>query len=95
MKNEIFNDYAEKIIDLYKIPREEMFSKIKRMEVVDARQMVYYLCKKRNMSLTLIKKYMGDNGYDIGISSIRHGIRAMEDRIASDSDYKQIINKIK
>ena len=58
MKNEIFNDYVENIVDLYRIPKEELFSKVKRMEVVDARQMVYYLCKKRNMSLTLIKKYI-------------------------------------
>jgi chromosomal replication initiation ATPase DnaA len=95
MKNEIFNDYVERIVDVYKIPREEIFSKNKRMDVVDARQMVYYLCKKRNMSLTLIKKYMMENGYDIGLSTIRHGIQAMEDRITNDSDYKQIINKIK
>lgn len=95
MKNEIFNDYVEKIVDVYKIPKEEIFSKNKRMDVVDARQMLYYLCKKRNMSLTLIKRYMMDNGYDIGISTIRHGIASMEEKISNDSDYKQIINKIK
>lgn len=95
MKNQIFNDYVERIVDVYKIPREEIFTKIKRTEVVDARQMLYYLCKKRNMSLTIIKKYMMDNGYDIGLSTIRHGIKSMDDRIINDSDYKQIINQIK
>jgi chromosomal replication initiation ATPase DnaA len=94
MKNEIFNDYVERIVDVYKIPKEDIFSKIKRMEVVDARQMVYYLCKKRNMSLTLIKKYMMENGYDIGLSTIRHGISSMETRIANDSDYKQLIKNL-
>jgi chromosomal replication initiation ATPase DnaA len=46
MKNEIFSDYVEKIVDLYKIPREEIFSKIKRTDVVDARQMLFYLCNR-------------------------------------------------
>jgi chromosomal replication initiation ATPase DnaA len=95
MKNEIFNDYVERIVGLYKIPKEEIFSKIKRTDVVDARQMLYYLCNRRNISHTQIKRYLIDEGLEMTISTILHGIKVMEEKIANDSDYKQIINKIK
>lgn len=95
MKNEIFNDYVERIVGLYKIPKEDIFSKNKRMDVVDARQMLYYLCNRRNISHTQIKRYLIDEGLEMTISTILHGIKVMEEKIANDSDYKQIINKIK
>lgn len=95
MKNEIFNDYAERIVDVYKIPKEEIFSKNKRMDVVDARHLLYYLCFKRKMQISYIQRYMKINGYVIGHSSIIHGIKSVETKVNEDSDYKQIINKIK
>jgi chromosomal replication initiation ATPase DnaA len=95
MKNQIFNDYVEKVVDLYKIPREEMFTKVKRADVVDARQMLFYLCNRRNISHTQIKRHLIDEGFDMTISTILHGIKVMEEKIVNDSDYKQIINKIK
>jgi chromosomal replication initiation ATPase DnaA len=95
MKNEIFNDYVERIVGLYKIPKEDIFSKIKRTDVVDARQMLFYLCNRRNISHTQIKRYLIDEGLEMTISTILHGIKVMEEKITNDSDYKQIINKIK
>jgi chromosomal replication initiation ATPase DnaA len=95
MKYEIFNDYVEKIVDLYKIPREEVFSKNKKMELVDARHLIYYLCSMRKIQITYIQRYMDLNGYVVGHSSIIHGIKVMEEKIAHDSDYKQIFDKIK
>jgi len=95
MKNEIFNDYVEKVVDLYKIRREEIFSKNKRRELVDARHILYYLCYSRNISIGYIQRYMLFNGYVIGHSTIIHGIKVMEENLLNDSDYKQIINKIK
>lgn len=95
MKNEIFNDYAERIVNVYKIPKEEIFSKNKRMDVVDARHLLYYLCFKRKMQISYIQRYMKINGYVIGHSSIIHGIKSVETKVNEDSDYKQIINKIK
>ena len=95
MKNEIFNDYVERLVDAYKIPREEIFSKNKRMDVVDARHLLYYRCLKRKMQISYIQRYMKMNGYVIGHSSIIHGIKSVEVKVNEDSDYKQIINKIK
>jgi chromosomal replication initiation ATPase DnaA len=95
MKNEIFNDYVERIVGLYKIPKEEIFSKNKRMDVVDARHLLYYLCSKRKIQISYIQRYMKMNGYVIGHSSVIHGIKSVEVKVNEDPDYKQIINKIK
>lgn len=95
MKIEIFNNYLDNIIKLYSIPKEWIFSKNKKMEVVDARYMLYYLCSKRKIPISYIQRYMDINGYVIGHSSIIHGIKSVEVKVNEDSDYKQIINKIK
>jgi chromosomal replication initiation ATPase DnaA len=94
MKNEIFNDYVERIVDVYKIPKEEIFSKIKRMEVVDARHMLYYLCLKRKIPVSYIQRYMDMNGYAIGHSSIIHGIKSIDSKVKEDTDYKQLIKNL-
>jgi chromosomal replication initiation ATPase DnaA len=94
MKNEIFNDYVERIVDVYKIPKEEIFSKIKRMEVVDARHMLYYLCLKRKIPVSYIQRYMDMNGYVIGHSSIIHGIKSIDSKVKEDTDYKQLIKNL-
>jgi chromosomal replication initiation ATPase DnaA len=94
MKNEIFNDYVERIVDVYKIPKEEIFSKIKRMEVVDARHMLYYLCLKRKIPVSYIQRYMDMNGYEIGHSSIIHGIKSIDSKVKEDTDYKQLIKNL-
>jgi chromosomal replication initiation ATPase DnaA len=94
MKNEIFNDYVERIVDVYKIPKEDIFSKIKRMEVVDARHMLYYLCLKRKIPVSYIQRYMDMNGYAIGHSSIIHGIKSIDSKVKEDTDYKQLIKNL-
>jgi chromosomal replication initiation ATPase DnaA len=94
MKNEIFNDYVERIVDVYKIPKDDIFSKIKRMEVVDARHMLYYLCLKRKIPVSYIQRYMDMNGYAIGHSSIIHGIKSIDSKVKEDTDYKQLIKNL-
>ena len=41
MKREIFNNYVLKIIDLYRISKEDFFTKTKKRACVDARHFVY------------------------------------------------------
>lgn len=94
MKVEIFNNYLDNIIKLYSIPKEWIFSKNKKMEVVDARHMLYYLCSKRKIPISYIQRYMGFNGYVIGHSSIIHGIKSVEVKVQDDTDYKQLIKNL-
>lgn len=94
MKQEVFEAYVNKIIDLFKIKREELFSKNKRRDLVDARYLLYYLCAHRPMRIRYIQEYMVLSGYDIEHSSIIHGINEIKRKIAEDTDYVHVINEI-
>lgn len=94
MKHDVFNQYVERVADLFNISKEDIFSKSKKREFVDARHLVYYLCSKRPMQVTYIQKYMNEAGYDIKHSSIIHGITAVEQKIAEDKDYVSIVKDV-
>jgi chromosomal replication initiation ATPase DnaA len=87
MKQEVFNQYVDKVISLFNINKEEIFKKKKRRDIVDARQMLYYLCHKRPMQINYIQKFMRDSGYDVSHSSIIHGINNVSRKVLSDKDY--------
>jgi chromosomal replication initiation ATPase DnaA len=87
--------YSERIQQLFSITSEQLFSKSKKRDLVDARFLLYYLCFKRPMQINYIQKYMTDSGYAIQHSSVIHGISVIEDRIKTDKDYSLTINKIK
>lgn len=94
MKEDVFNQYVDRVLDLFNITREEFFSKTKKRNIVDARQMVYYLCSRRPIQVTYIQKYMREGGYDVVHSVIIHGVKAMKDRVKEDRDYKSIIKEL-
>jgi chromosomal replication initiation ATPase DnaA len=94
MKQDVFNQYAERVSDLFQITKEELFSKSKKRELVDARYLLYYLCFKRPMRINYIEKYMTDNGYNIKHSSIIHGISVTEEKLKTDKDYLSIVKDV-
>jgi chromosomal replication initiator protein len=94
MKVNIFNQYVEQVCELFNVDKEGLFTKSKRRDVVDARQMLYYLCHNRPMRIVYIQEYMGDNGYPINHSSIIHGINMVKDRLAHDEDYVRVLKEI-
>ena len=94
MKHDVFNQYVERVSDLFGISKDEIFSNSKKRELVDARHLVYYLCSKRPMQVTYIQKYMNEAGYDIKHSSIIHGISAVEQKIAEDKDYVSVVKEV-
>lgn len=94
MKSDIFNQYVERISELFNIDRTELFSKSKRRDLVDARHLLYYLCYKRPMNLSYIQRFMKDNGYSIQHSSVIHGINTVATRVKEDSDYMQVVKDL-
>jgi len=94
MKVEIFNQYVERITELFGISNDRLFSKTKERQSVDARYLLYYLCFKRPMSLNYIQRYMIDNGYDVKHSTLIYGISVVEKRVKADADYMQIVKDI-
>lgn len=94
MKREIFNQYIEKLCALFNITLEEFFTKTKNRDVVDARQMLYYLCSKRNITVGYIQKYLMEKDFYTSHSTISHSIKVMGKRAEKDRDYTTILNKI-
>lgn len=94
MKEDVFNQYVDRVLDLYSITKEELFTKSKKRYIVDARQLLYYLCFKRHIKLIIIQKFMEENGYKISHNSVTHGVKSVADKIEKDKDYKSIISDI-
>lgn len=94
MKEDVFNQYVDRVSYLFNINKEDLFIKSKKREIVDARQLVYYLCAKRPMRISYIQKYFKENGYDISHTSILHGIKIMNERVKEDKDYYSIIQDL-
>jgi chromosomal replication initiation ATPase DnaA len=91
MKQEIFNQYVDRIVDLFGITREELFSKNKKREIVDARHLLYYLCYRRPMTFRYIQNFMEANNYSIKHSSIIHGVQSVSLKVKEDVDYAQVV----
>jgi chromosomal replication initiation ATPase DnaA len=94
MKSDVFDQYVERVINLFSITKEEFFSKSKKREFVDARHLVYYLCNMRPMQISYIQRYMNQNEYKIEHSSIIHGIASVKKKIEDDDDYLIIIKEM-
>lgn len=94
MKQEIFNQYVDRVCELFSIDKKELFTKNKQRDIVDARHLLYYLCFKRPMRIGYIEKFMRNEGYQINHPSIIHGIKVVEQTAENDADYTSAIKDI-
>jgi chromosomal replication initiation ATPase DnaA len=94
MKQDIFNQYVERVSSLFGIAREDIFSKSKKKNLVDARHLIYYLCFKRPMQITYIQKFMAENGYNIEHSTVIYGVASVDKKISEDRDYVSVVKEI-
>jgi chromosomal replication initiation ATPase DnaA len=94
MKEEVFNQYADRVAKIFGISKEKLFSYTKKREVVDARQLLTYLCYNRQMKLVTIENFMENNGYKTNHNTIAHSIKIINQKITEDRDYKTIISNI-
>ena len=94
MKRDIFNLIVEVITARFDITNEELFSKSKRRDLVDARHMLYLICKERHMSVRYIQEYMNASGYETAHSPIIYGIKSAETKSNEDPDYKYVLDKV-
>ena len=94
MKKNIFNKYAEAISKQFHLSLKEMFTKTKQRNVVDARQMLYWLCLERPIRISYLKSFMEEIGYSVSHSTIIHGYRQAKKLINADPDYQKLIKDI-
>ena len=94
MKEDVFNQYVERVSQLFSITNEDFFSKSKKRNLVDARHLVYFLCLRGNIKVISIKNFMENNNHEIFRTSITHGIKSVSKKVEEDRDYKDIVNEI-
>ena len=94
MKKKIFDSYAEAVAKHFSLSLHELFRKTKKRDIVDARQMLYFLCRERPMRISSIVRFLNEYGYDVGYSTIYNGYnRAIKN--LEDEDYSSIVNQVK
>ena len=98
MHYQICSRYVSHVCDAYSISPDALFVKSKRRDIVDARQLLYFLCSESPMRIRYIQQYMEENGYKVGHSTIIHGIKRVEERanaLVSPKKHSQVlVNKL-
>jgi chromosomal replication initiation ATPase DnaA len=95
MKEHIFTQYLENILNYLNISVEELFEKTKKDEIVKPRQMLFYLCGvKSNMGQKEISGYLKKINQDVAPEIIHYGISTFKKLIEEDKDYVYIIDKL-
>ena len=94
MKKNVFDYFVKEVCKQFLITEEDLMTKSKRRDIVDARHLLYYLCFHRPMQIRYIQEYMGGYGYEVGHSTIIHGIDVVSDKFEADEDYQKSITKI-
>ena len=94
MKEKIFDYYAISIANQFNITLEEMFTQTKASHIVDARQLLYWLCIERPIKKSYIKTYLKENGYEVSHSTLVYGYRQAKKLIDSDPDFKSMVTTI-
>lgn len=95
MKEYIYKQYLNNILDHLEINLNDLLNKTKERRITEARYMLYYLCNQRGMSNSDIQSYMRTQGFEVPLNNIQYGIERMNDIITNDSDYKHIVRKLK
>ncbi len=94
MKKEIFKKYADAVAKQFHLELDQMFSKNRRRDIVDARQMLYYLCMERPIRVSYIQRFMAEQGCEVYHSTILHGYKKAKELIDKDKDYQDVIDLI-
>ena len=94
MKRKIFDKYIDLVGDVLEISKEDIFTKTRKRENVEARDLLFYLCSQRNMRGNFILERCKENGLDLDDSQISRGKSKIEDLIKSDPDWKELVNNL-
>tara|TARA_R100000700_G_C3178115_1_gene153665 strand:- start:3276 stop:3578 length:303 start_codon:yes stop_codon:yes gene_type:complete len=96
MKEYIFTQYLNNICSHLGTESSDLFVKTKEQRIVDARQLLYYLCyNNSNMKLTEISTYTANQGFHEDQANISRSVESFTKKLESDKDIQAIVDKIK
>lgn len=94
MKRDLYNRILQQILDIYKITKDELYESTKMHDVVNARYLLFYVCKQNGISVSRLQILLKEDGFNVTTPTVLRGIQAMEKRILEDTDYISIIKSI-
>lgn len=94
MKKQIFDDYATAVAKTFHLTLDEMFTSSRRGDIVDARQMLYYLCMERPIRISYIQRFLESYDFKVTHSTIIHGYNKAKDLISNDTDVNDLVQEI-
>lgn len=94
MKRKIYEEIFNEISNHFGLTKSEILTPTKKREVVDARQVVYYVCMNRGIRISDMQSYLNKDGYSVTHSTIINGLKMVEKNINKDEDYNKIIKRI-
>lgn len=90
--HEVSVDYIQKVVcDFLQVPVNEMFSRSRKRDIVQARQIAMYFAKKHTeFSLAQIGAYCGDKDH----ATVLHAYRTVENLKATEKRFKEKLDEI-
>ena len=96
MKEFIYQKILKNICSHLGVESSDLFVKSKETGVVDARQLLYYLCyNNSNMKLTEISSYTNNQGFHEDQANISRSVESFSKKLESDKDLQAIVDKLK
>ena len=95
MKKILFNQFVKQVAKAFGMKNPDvMVERTKRQDIVDARQLLFYLCDERGISLADIIRLMEEHGLPLKHPAVINGINKIKDKVDSDPDYRFLIDKL-
>ena len=94
MIKKIFDKYVGVVENALEISKDDIFTKTRKRENVEARDLLFYLCSRRNMRGNFILDRCRDYGLHLDDSQITRGKAKVEELINTDPDWKQLIKTL-
>lgn len=93
MTKETFDVILEAVCNQMNMSKEQMLTRTQRRKVVDARHIMFYICRKMEIRNVYIQEYLNDEGYSIKHNTIIHGNNKISDKLESNSTLRKVVNR--
>lgn len=94
MNEHILQSYIDNITMHYGVSQEFIFSEGQKKERTEPRQLFFYLCHVKGISIVIMQKFMSGFGFDMHHATIYQGVRRMQEKIEGDSDYNHLVERL-
>lgn len=89
--NEKFQSNLHAVMREFGLSEEEVFERTKRRMNVDARQVLFLMCRNDKIPLNYIQKYSFNKGLHLSHSTIIHGARRAKNVFSNDPYIRDLI----